>query len=184
MRLNGYLSSTNQMPVKNESLLFLTGMPGAGKSYWAEQLAARFNLQCIDLDQLIEVRTGLSISVFFRRFGERQFRDLEQQTLKQVIEVFPANTVVACGGGTPCFGNSMQLMKEAGRVVYLRSSISQLMDRIRESREQRPLLEGEDLQLRLEALLKARSSCYEQADLVLDPALVCPEDFGFPLPGV
>jgi len=172
------------MPVKNYSPVFLIGMPGAGKSYWAEQLAAAYGLQCIDLDHLIQVRTGMSISRFFDRFGEKAFRELEQATLKQVIEVFPHNTVVACGGGTPCFGSSLQLMKQAGRVVYLRTALSQLLENIRESPEIRPLLTGDDLELRLEKLLEARSSFYEQAHLVLDPVIARPEDFGFPPPGV
>jgi shikimate kinase len=155
-------------------------MPGAGKSYWAEQIAAVYPLRCIDLDHIIRVRTGDSISAFFKRYGESAFRDLEASTLQQVIEVFPKDTVVACGGGTPCFGDNLQRMKQAGRVVYLKADIPWLLQNIRDSGEERPLLAETDPQLRLETLLEARSGFYGQADLILDAATARLQDFGFP----
>lgn len=139
-------------------------MPGAGKSYWAEQVAAGFGLTCIDLDDMIEVRTGHTISGFFERFGETSFRELEHQTLLQVIKVFPSDTVIACGGGTPCFYDNLQQMKHSGTVIYLEADLEQLYHNLDTEIEQRPLLRESGWKLNLAALLEERKACYEQAD--------------------
>lgn len=139
-------------------------MPGAGKSYWAEQLAGTLGLNCIDLDDMIEVRTGHTISAFFERFGETSFRELEHQTLLQVIKVFPSDTIIACGGGTPCFYDNLQHMKHSGRVIYLEAELEQLYHNLDTEIEQRPLLRESGWKLNLAALLDQRKSCYEQAD--------------------
>lgn len=139
-------------------------MPGAGKSYWAGQLAAALGLNCIDLDDMIEVRTGHTISGFFERFGETSFRELEQQTLLQIIEVFPSGTVIACGGGTPCFYDNLQQMKHSGTVIYLEADLEQLYHNLDNEIGQRPLLRESGWKLNLAALLEQRRDCYEQAD--------------------
>lgn len=142
-------------------------MPGAGKSYWAEQIAAAFNLNCIDLDDMISVRTGHTINGFFERFGETSFRELEQQTLVQIMEVFPSGTVIACGGGTPCFHDNLAKMKQSGTVVYLDAPMETLIEHLENEAEQRPLLSKEDWPLDMEELLKKRKDIYEQANVVL-----------------
>ena len=139
-------------------------MPGAGKSYWAEQLGAALGLNCIDLDDMIEVRTGHTISGFFERFGETSFRELEQQTLLQIIEVFPSGTVIACGGGTPCFYDNLQQMKRSGTVIYLEADLEQLYHNLDNETEQRPLLRESGWKPKLAALLEQRKDCFEQAD--------------------
>jgi shikimate kinase len=149
---------------KQNKNIFLIGMPGVGKSYWAGQIAAAFNLDCIDLDDMIEVRTGHTISVFFERFGETSFRELEQQTLAQIIQVFPANAVIACGGGTPCFYDNLQQMKRNGTVIYLQADLEQLYHNLDTEIEQRPLLKESGWKVNLAVMLEQRKSVYERAD--------------------
>jgi len=152
-------------------------MPGAGKSYWAEQIAAAFSLQCIDLDDMITVRTGHTISGFFERFGETSFRELEQQTLSQIITVFKENTVVACGGGTPCFYDNLAQMKQAGTVIYLHAPIETLIQHLESEAEQRPLLSRSHWQQDIEELLQTRKAIYEQANIILPAKSLSIADF-------
>ena len=161
----------------NHKNIYLVGMPGAGKSYWAAQLAAAGKRQCLDLDDIIEVRTGLRISTFFERFGEAAFRKLEQQTLAQVMEVFPKDTVLACGGGTPCFFDNMDRLKAAGIVVYLDASIPCLLERNQAEQQQRPLLRETQLASRLAQLRQQREEVYRQAHIVLPAEELSLDDF-------
>lgn len=152
-------------------------MPGAGKSYWAEQIAAAYKLNCIDLDDMIAIRTGHSISGFFERFGETSFRELEQQTLSQIIEVFPSKTVVACGGGTPCFFNNLAKMKANGTVIYLEASIETLVEHLENEVDRRPLLSNARWQPDLYDLLQEREDIYKQADVILPAKSLSVADF-------
>lgn len=152
-------------------------MSGAGKSYWAPQLAAQYGMQSIDLDDIIEVRTGMNIAAFFERYGEAEFRKLERLTLKQVLEVFPNNCVIACGGGTPCFFDNMQVMERSGRVVYLEAGVDFLCSNIVADRNKRPLLEAGNLKEELERLLHHRKATYEQAAWTLHSEGLALHDF-------
>ncbi len=147
-------------------LLFLIGMSGSGKSHWARQLARSYNWQQIDMDLWIEKREGLRISEIISQKGEERFREMEHEALKRIIADSGENTVVACGGGTPCFYNNMELMKLAGKVVYLKANIEFLKDSLSRS-YLRPLLRQGDLQTNLEEMLAKRRDIYEQADLIL-----------------
>lgn len=147
--------------------IYLIGMPGVGKSYWAEHIAAAQGLQCIDLDDMIAVRSGLDIATFFDRFGEEAFRHLERLTLNQIQEVFPHNCVVACGGGTPCYADNLSLMKAKGTVVYLKASLPFIEQNVQGETQKRPLLQREDWQKELSDLLEQRQPFYEQANFIV-----------------
>jgi shikimate kinase len=161
----------------NYQNVYIIGMPGVGKSYWAEQLAAAYQVQCIDLDNIIEVRTGMSIGSFFEKFGEAEFRKLERLTLSQVLEVFGKNCVIACGGGTPCFYDNLAQMKAKGKVVYLQASLEYLFQNLNKETQVRPLLKLPDWKGKLSALLEKRKSIFEQADFTLPVASLSVKDF-------
>lgn len=152
-------------------------MPGVGKSYWAEQIAIHYSLQCIDLDDIIEVRTGNSIGHIFEHQGEAAFRKLEQETLQQVMQVFASNTVVACGGGTPCFYDNLERMKVNGRVIYLQASIRYLAQNLESEIQSRPLLQKTDWQEELAEMYQKRKKFYEQAHHTLMAQSLSIKDF-------
>ncbi|MDI9320743.1 MAG: shikimate kinase [Phycisphaerales bacterium] len=164
------------MDAKSQNI-YLIGMPGVGKSYWAEQIAVRYALQCVDLDSILEVRTNMRIATFFERYGAAEFRKLERLTLMQVLEVFNCNTVVACGGGTPCFYDNLAQMKTRGNVVYLQSSLSYLFQNLSDGFQDRPLLRLPDWQEKLSEILDQRRPIFEQADYTLNVASLSVQDF-------
>jgi shikimate kinase len=152
-------------------------MPGVGKSYWAEQIAAHYGLQCIDLDDLIQVRCGMSIATFFERFGEEEFRKLERLTLAQVQEVFSSNCVIACGGGTPCYYDNLAKMRLKGKVVYLKGSLDYIYDRLNKENHLRPLLKKDDWEEKLAKMLEIRSLFFQQADFEIEVSNLSVVDF-------
>ncbi len=149
-------------------LIFLIGMPAAGKTYWGRKIAKEHGLQFIDLDVAVAAQEQASISALFATYGENGFREREHKYLKKLIPGIDEDTVISCGGGTPCFFNNMELMKAAGKVVYIKADIPTLLLHLAESDEVRPLLRGRgDMATYLEGMLKKRKAFYEQAHHIL-----------------
>jgi shikimate kinase len=149
-------------------LFFLVGMPAAGKTYWGRRLARQYGLEFIDLDEYIVHQEGSDIPDLFARRGEQEFRRLESRHLHAVISHASRPTIIACGGGTPCFFDNMQHMKSAGTVIYLRAGISFILNNLNKGGARRPLLQDkEDIVGYLSELLHHRRRYYEQAHHIL-----------------
>ncbi|MCD6011521.1 MAG: shikimate kinase [Flavipsychrobacter sp.] len=147
--------------------IFLIGMPGVGKTYWGKKIAQAYGLPFIDLDSLIAECEQATIPELFAQYGEIGFRQKEHEYLKKLVEG-TENGIVACGGGTPCFGDNLQLMKENGFVAYLEADTLYLLNNLKNDTQVRPLLQtGSDLVATLEEMLNARKSFYEQAHYIL-----------------
>lgn len=149
--------------------VWLIGLPGVGKTFWGQRLAGRLGVPFIDLDKEIEAHTGLSIPDIFSTHGEDWFRQVESIAL-QTVAGRKGPTVVACGGGTPCFGKNLERMKATGTVVWLRDSMPAIAQRLKQEATLRPLLAGDDqpLEEKLEALLSQRLDCYMKADVQVE----------------
>ncbi|PSK89078.1 shikimate kinase [Taibaiella chishuiensis] len=151
--------------------LFLTGMPGSGKTYWMQQLAAELQLEQIDLDALIESENAATIPELFAR-GEPFFRQCEQAALQKAIALSgDRHTLISTGGGLPAYPGNIALMQAAGRIIYLASSVEQLAARVQLNPGTRPLLATGDpkvLKEKLGNLLEQRQVFYEQADIKIE----------------
>ncbi len=157
-----------QLNADSPKLIFFIGMPAAGKTFWGEKIAAAHHILFIDLDLFVAEQEKASIPALFAQYGENGFREREHKHLKKLIDSIATDAVVACGGGTPCFNENMELMKSAGTVIYLNADIPYLVHNISNSEEIRPLLKGRgDMSIYLEGLLKKRKHFYEQAHHIL-----------------
>lgn len=150
--------------------VFLVGMPGVGKTYCGSRLAAHLGWYFTDLDAHIVDHEGCSIVELFQKSGEAGFRELEQGALQRVVQMDALPHIVACGGGTPCYGENMAVMRQHGYVVYLEATIPYIMRNIGSDTTVRPLLEAGDGEDLLANLLAARSPVYQQADIILQVA--------------
>lgn len=150
------------------AIIFLVGMPAVGKSFWGEKIAAAHKLHFVDLDMVIAEQEKESIPGLFALYGEEGFRKIERTHLERTVATAITDTVVACGGGTPCFYDNMELMKQAGTVVYLEADVPFLMENMKHTAQARPLLdETKDLSSTLGSLLGDRKVFYEQAQHIL-----------------
>jgi shikimate kinase len=146
--------------------LFLIGFMGCGKSYWGKQLAEFTRHPFIDLDQRIEMMENRPIAEIFASGGEVVFRKIEQQYLQQLHN--EQASIVATGGGTPCFFENMAQMKSMGKSIFLDVPEEILFQRLSKGRAKRPLLSGlndEALTVFIQERLAARRPFYEQADV-------------------
>ena len=67
--------------------LYLTGMPGCGKSTLGKKLASRLGYSFIDMDSYIEKKMGMFVEEIFTNYGEDYFRALEVKTLVEFREL-------------------------------------------------------------------------------------------------
>jgi shikimate kinase len=154
--------------MKKDIRIFLLGFMGAGKTYWGEKMAALTGFAFVDLDNLVEQHSSSSIPELFEQFGESTFRQIERECLLKCAHL--QQTIVATGGGTPCFFDNMQWMKACGKTIYLKVPANILALRLRRMPNFRPLLAGIEehlLDQHIERLLLERERFYLQADQVL-----------------
>ncbi|MFQ3213163.1 MAG: shikimate kinase [Marivirga sp.] len=148
---------------------FLIGLPGSGKSHWAKLLGQATMLPVLDLDTEIEKHAGKTINEIFQQEGETAFRDLENKILIKICE--RNSFILACGGGTPCFLDNMDIIKFQGRSIYLQCDVGFVVHNLQRQNEvsKRPLFQqkGHDLKKKSEDLLSERKAFYEKADHII-----------------
>jgi len=145
----------------------LIGFMGAGKSAVGRALAAKLDMEFVDLDSLIEKKAGRSIAEIFARDGEAAFRSMEAETTAQVAG--KEKKVIACGGGIVLEQNNIDIIKKSSIIVYLAAEPAVLLRRVLNGKERRPLLEVADPAAAIDGLLKYRRPLYEKAaDIIID----------------
>ncbi|MGB0368317.1 MAG: shikimate kinase [Flavobacteriales bacterium] len=120
--------------------VFLIGYMASGKSTAAKKLAKKLGVDFVDLDREIAKTSGMKIPEIFKDKGELGFRKLERRELRTWLN--KDNYVMACGGGTPCFFESMDEMNGAGITIYLQMTAKAVVDRVQSAKEERPILKG------------------------------------------
>ena len=79
--------------------------------------------------------------------------------------------VMACGGGSPCYFNNIDYMKQAGTTVWINTPLDTLFERLEKDKDKRPLIKGLSAgQLRafIGKKFSDRKIYYEQADVIVD----------------
>lgn len=148
--------------------IFITGFMGSGKTSIGLKLAGKCAARFIDMDDMIESRSGKTITEIFRSQGEVVFRQTEKEVLDEIVRS-SENLVVATGGGTPCFFGNMEVMNQNGATVYIKVSPDMLFDRLRNEVQSRPLLAMQkDLKEYIAASLAERESFYQKAQVIID----------------
>lgn len=139
---------------------------GAGKTTIGRQLANELSLEFFDSDHEIEKRTGVTITHIFDIEGEAGFRKRETAMLDELTE--KKGIVLATGGGAILKVENRQFLMSRGTTIYLYANIDTLLERTSKDRN-RPLLQTENPQAKLEELLEIRDPLYrETADIIID----------------
>ena len=144
--------------------LYLVGMMGSGKTSTGRPLAEQLGYGFVDADAVIEQAAGCSIPEIFERDGEAGFRSLESQVLSAISQRH--SLVVATGGGVVTQQENWGLL-HSGIVIWLDVVPEQLIQRLRADNTVRPLLQTDDPEAALNALLNQRRPLYAEADLTV-----------------
>ena len=147
--------------------IILVGMMSSGKTTLGKKLARSLGYRFTDLDKLIEQDQNKDIPSIFTEHGEAYFREVESRLLKTI----PANSsiVLASGGGTPCFFDNMEFIKDLGVSIFLDVPAHSLAKRIENhGKDDRPILSGADSLVKtLQNKIDERRPYYSQADFSL-----------------
>lgn len=153
--------------------IILLGYMASGKSLIGKKLAETLNYNYIDLDAFIEAEEELAISELFKQKGELYFRKVEHKYLNKLLKS-SEKTVLSLGGGTPCYYDTMSLLKAQDnfKTIYLRVSIPELVNRLKLEKNKRPLIshiETDDLLAEfIGKHLFERANFYNQSDIVIN----------------
>jgi len=147
--------------------IVLVGPMGSGKTTVGRRLALELNQDFFDTDNEIINKTGVTIDHIFDIEGEEGFRKRESKILEKLCQM--SNIILATGGGIVILPKNRKILKNAGLVVYLSSSVDQLLRRTAKSKT-RPLLENSsDRKKTITELLEERDLYYrEVATFVVD----------------
>jgi len=143
--------------------VFLIGMMGAGKSYWAEKLKKKLKVPAYDLDGLVEMMEEKTIAEIFEEDGEDYFRKAEAKMLRLFAE--KKQFILSVGGGTACHDDNMRWMNKQGITIWIDEPVEVLSERLAKEKSHRPLIMNLDdaaLSKFLADKLEERNSFYGQ----------------------
>ena len=142
-----------QRILRRKENLVLIGMPGSGKSAVGHALAKKTGLPFFDTDQLIVDRAGKPITGIFRDSGEKAFRDMESEVIRELS--LRGGIIVSTGGGAVLRPENVTALKQNGRLFWLDRSPDSLVPT-----DDRPLADTAD---KMKALYIEREPIYRSA---------------------
>ena len=147
-------------------VIFLIGYMSSGKSYLGALAARALNVPFYDLDTIIEEKYNKRVKDIFIENGEEYFRQIEHETLV-ALNIYK-DSIIATGGGTPCFHDNMNLISSKGKSVYLQVSINELFNRLKLDKN-RPLLQNDfnNLYSFIDSQLNIREPIYLKSDYLV-----------------
>lgn len=150
-------------------LIFLLGYMGCGKTSIGKKLAKKLNFQFVDLDKLIETQEKKTTKQIFEEKGENYFRETETKMLEKTFGL--KNTIVATGGGTPCFFQNIENINKNGISVFIDMPAKALEYRLKNTKNKRPLLlnlEEDEYLPFIEKQLSERLFFYSKAHITIN----------------
>ncbi len=124
--------------LKRKENIVLTGMPGAGKSTVGKLVSKILGLEFIDTDTLIEKSAGKTISKIFEEDGERAFRHLENDIIRDASS--KTGVVISTGGGAVTIDDNITSLKQNGRIFFIDRPLENIIPT-----SDRPLTPSRDL---------------------------------------
>lgn len=146
--------------------IVLVGFMGSGKTSVGTELSTLLEMDYIDTDDIIVKDSGISINEIFNAYGEAEFRKLERKTIEGLKDT--KNTIISCGGGVVLDSTNIELLRDNGKIVWLKVSPGEILNRLLDD-DSRPLLKDSFTLKGLSEILKNRLPLYENAgDIIID----------------
>ena len=140
---------------------------GSGKTTIGKSLSQRLNMQFADIDDIIEKKNGLSISMIFEQRGEKTFRQEEEEESKNALK--RSNIIIALGGGAFINKNIRDEIKKNSVSIWLDLDVEILYKRVNLS-QKRPLLKNSSKE-NLKKIYNDRKRIYSLADFKIQCTL-------------
>ena len=144
--------------------IVLTGMPGSGKST-VGKLINIDGYTFVDTDAEIEKRCGCTIKELVAAKGEKYFRDLETEVIRDVSS--ESCRIISTGGGAVLRAENVRALKRNGKLFFINAELSRLR-----ATDDRPFSDTED---KLKKLYNERIGIYQATADVVVPDMATPE---------
>ncbi len=166
----------NNLELKKEKLyinsklintpIILVGMMGVGKTAIGKLLAASLNREFYDIDTNIEKNYNLKINDIFELYGEKKFRKIEQNEIKNIKK--NSKLIVATGGGAFTFKNNYEIINKIGLSIWIKANAKIIKKRVKKNIKKRPMLKVNNLDDYINNLLKTRNPIYANAKIHIE----------------
>ncbi len=156
------IKETDGINIGNKKFIVLVGLMGSGKTSLGKAIAKLLNLPFLDSDLEIENISGKTIKQLFDGPGEAVFRQIEEKTIKDILNGNPV--VLATGGGAVTSKGTTTLINQKALSIWLKADID-LLHRRTLRRKHRPLLTHENSLATLKKLANSREKYYKQSDI-------------------
>jgi shikimate kinase len=147
-----------------QRVVVFVGLMGAGKTVIGRKVASMLDLPFVDSDHEIESVSRMSVPELFERYGEPEFRALEQRVIERLLHEGPR--IVSTGGGAFMNAQTRDAIAQHGVSVWLKADLDVLMERV-SKRQNRPLLKNADPRGVMQKLMSDRYPVYELADIAV-----------------
>lgn len=144
--------------------IVLTGFMASGKSTVGMTVAKKLNMMFYDTDKIIEEQESKSITEIFDGLGEKYFRELENRLAINLKSC--ENSVIATGGGFVINPQNIEIMRQNGVIVNLKTTPELIEKRLLAARKTRPLMMNESLDEIIERYNK-RKIYYNNNDICI-----------------
>ena len=153
------------------STIAIIGYRGSGKTTISEWVANYLDMPCIDTDNKVLEHLGMSsVQSVWDEKGEARWREVEAEIIPSLLQ---EDAVVSLGGGAPMSGSVKDALKKVPMVINCIADEETTLARIAKGQD-RPMLYGDDLQVRRDRLATYESLATHELDSNGDFASVIP----------
>jgi XRE family aerobic/anaerobic benzoate catabolism transcriptional regulator len=158
------LMSTDE---EQKRVVALVGLRGAGKSTIGKALGKRLGVRFLELDDLIEKDTNLTLGELFSLHGEAYYK---RRAYGLLLNLLMQNEpmVVAVGGSIVTDPETWQLLKRRTHTVWLKASPENHWKRVLGQGDTRPMANRSSAMAELRSILSLRSALYSEAAQMVD----------------
>ena len=146
--------------------IILVGLKGTNKSEIGEELARRLKMKFIDTDDIMKRESGLDLPELLKKIGEKQFRSLENNIIKKILNV--SNTVIVVGGGSILNGKNIKALKQNGLLVSLITGKINFKKNKFEDEKSQLLSQWNQVFQSAKSILNLKTPSFPAADYIID----------------
>ncbi|PKN52570.1 MAG: shikimate kinase [Deltaproteobacteria bacterium HGW-Deltaproteobacteria-13] len=148
----------------------LIGYRATGKSTVGRILSAKLNINFWDTDVMVEKMMAMPVKEIVAKNGWDFFRARETEAVKFLTQ--KGDCVIATGGGVILSSENVDLLKQAGVIIWINAPLHDIIERLRKdalNESIRPQFTSGDLVQETTDIMKLRLPLYDKAaDYIVD----------------